>query len=487
MSPSSLASRKRPRVRAAACAAAAFGLRLDATPSSQPPDVHHLVPGAIAPPGAIVALVGPSGCGKSTLLRAAAHAARASRRVFHLDPRAPLPNTPCVELLGNDWRRAIRLLAAAGLAEASCFLRKPAQLSEGQRWRVHLARALDAAQRHTGTPALLVIDEFAASLDALTAVSVATLLRRLVHGSESLGLLLATHRAEVLGALAPARTITPGDNAATPREPALALAAIDDPLRVTISPGARAEYDAFARWHYRSGPPRSFMRVLVARAGPDADPRVIAPNAPLGVLVLSRPVLNGSWRDLAWPELFRGLSPRQRARALNHPQHGVCCISRVVTDPRVRGLGVAHRLVRAALESPITSRTEALASMALASGLFERAGMRRIDAPPAQRHTRLLAQLAQAGLHAPDLALPALAWQRWCECVGAAHAERALRTWARASRATARSASAPVPRLWAIACATLASRPVAFVHTHADAPSTAQAASPNHPHTGATT
>jgi hypothetical protein len=53
--------------------------------------------------------------------------------------------------------------------------------------------------------------------------------------------------------------------------------------------------------------------------------------------------------------------------------------------------------------------------------------------------------------------------------------------------AASRSTSAPLERLWEIACATLASRPVAFVFARDDAHALAPSTDLNHPHTGATT
>ena len=123
---------------------------------------HFLSPGTPAlslRPGTITLIAGPSGAGKSTLLRAA-RAAQPGRRWIDLadfpDPSTPTPTptstaiaaSPLVDCFpGLSLRDALALLARVGLAEAWTYLRTPAELSEGQRWRFRLALALHEASR----------------------------------------------------------------------------------------------------------------------------------------------------------------------------------------------------------------------------------------------------------------------------------------------------------------------------------------------------
>jgi NitT/TauT family transport system ATP-binding protein len=137
--------------------------------------------------GEFLCLLGPSGCGKSTLLALAAGllAGDAGRVLSGGRPVAgPGPERglvfqrhslfPWETARGNvefgprmrgvpaaeRRRRADGLLEAVGLAELAG--RYPHQLSEGQRQRVGLARAL------ANEPRVLLMDEPFASLDALT-------------------------------------------------------------------------------------------------------------------------------------------------------------------------------------------------------------------------------------------------------------------------------------------------------------------------------
>ncbi len=73
-----------------------------------------------------------------------------------------------------------------------------------------------------------------------------------------------------------------------------------------------------------------------------------------GVLVVSMPTLNGRWRHAAWPDVDWAAGGRTAAaRRLNLR---VRTISRVIVEPRCRGMGVATKLVRSYLAGPLTAR-----------------------------------------------------------------------------------------------------------------------------------
>jgi len=138
-----------------------------------------------------------------------------------------------------------------------------------------------------------------------------------------------------------------------------------------IAQGCRADYAMLAHIHYRSGPPATFARVLKASLEGQL----------LGVLVVSFPTLNGLWRFVAWPELFatKGLARSDQATTTRVLNAHVRTISRVITDPRARGLGIAQELVSAYLNDPQTPCTEAIAALPSAGRIFAHAGMRVID------------------------------------------------------------------------------------------------------------
>ncbi|MBY0457793.1 MAG: ATP-binding cassette domain-containing protein [Gemmataceae bacterium] len=100
-------------------------------------------------PGDLVLFAGPSGSGKSSLLRAVAGQLQA------IDALAlALPEVPVIDALPGPLDQRLARLAACGLSEARLLLRTPTELSEGERYRLRLARAFgDSAFSRTRTHA----------------------------------------------------------------------------------------------------------------------------------------------------------------------------------------------------------------------------------------------------------------------------------------------------------------------------------------------
>jgi len=202
------------------------------------------------------------------------------------------------------------------------------------------------------------------------------------------------------------------------------LAMADQPAPLcAIEPGSIEDYRSLARHHYRAGAPAACVLALRARRVDD--------GAVIGSLLVSMPTLNAPWRQQAWPGEFPP-GKRPQARAVNARLR---TISRVVIDPRFRGLGMASALARHYLAAPLTPLTEAIAAMGRWCPFFERAGMRAIEPPPTRRDTALARAIARTGLDPLDL-------------LEEGRAESAIRAsvflcaavtcWADASRATRR-------------------------------------------------
>ncbi len=170
-------------------------------------------------PGSIVVVIGLSGAGKTTLLRMIIGAAS---NITHpryvpnlgkimvpenvkLSVLLPGEIEPVFEdesLLEHMFRKlgdevaAIEVLNISGLSDAVFYRAHFNELSTGQKERAKIASLL--AER----PNLLVIDEFTAHLDALTAQRVARKLSKIAR-EQNITLLLATNRAEVIKVLEP--------------------------------------------------------------------------------------------------------------------------------------------------------------------------------------------------------------------------------------------------------------------------------------------
>ena len=222
-------------------------------------------------------------------------------------------------------------------------------------------------------------------------------------------------------------------------------------VRLRIEPGTPDDYNALAPLHYRAARPATVVRVLRAIGRAPSGDRLA------GVLVESRPTLNAAWRDLPWPGRYTRGDKRDRATRLNRELR---CISRVIVDPRWRSMGVARRLVRAALASGPTPATEAVAAMGALSPFFERAGMRPYTPPMRPPDARLLDALAHAGVEPRDL----IVGERADEAVRDAFLRRERTRWAGASRATRGLLAGSPGRVARAAGARLVSEVICYAH-----------------------
>jgi uncharacterized protein len=152
--------------------------------------------------GDVIYICGQSGAGKSVLLRELAQKLEENGdRVVSIDG-VELLDKPLIDQLGGDGLAdAIRLLSIAGLSDAYLYVRKPAELSDGQRYRFRLAKLIE------GDADVWVADEFGAVLDRVTAKIVAWNLAKVAR---SLGktLIVATTHTDLQEELAPSLTIT---------------------------------------------------------------------------------------------------------------------------------------------------------------------------------------------------------------------------------------------------------------------------------------
>jgi ABC-type ATPase with predicted acetyltransferase domain len=171
-------------------------------------------------PGDVVFVTGPSGGGKSVLVRRLEEAIRAAAgpgaRLVNLAAIDLPAGRPVIDLMRKPLERALRVLSLAGLADAFSLLRTAAELSDGQRYRLRLARAVEALSppqgafaspaEADGTPPpewrVLVADEFCSTLDRLCARAVAYRVRRLAT-TEGVTVLAASAHDDLVEDLAP--------------------------------------------------------------------------------------------------------------------------------------------------------------------------------------------------------------------------------------------------------------------------------------------
>lgn len=243
-----------------------------------------------------------------------------------------------------------------------------------------------------------------------------------------------------------------------------------------IETGTIADYHALSAFHYRAAHPGAATSVFrMMHRAPTVVGRYLGrgdASQIVGVLVVSMPALACGLRDLATRGRYRGLPRREAAIMINRE---VRTISRVVIDPQWRGLGLAVRLVRHALQHPHEDIcfTEALAAMGRVSPFFERAGMTRYDRPiraARAEHARLLDALDRLGWSPAILASWRVIAQKLSEVTSADHRwlESELRRWHRAAHRSAASAtkSISVEQLLRIARRELLAQPVYYLYAH---------------------
>ncbi len=166
-------------------------------------------------PGEVILITGASGSGKSTLIKLLTQPHALLREQMEITGEAPFIDPEKVAVLSQEWdnslplvdqvgssaKEAISLLNGVGLAEAHLYLKRPSDISEGQRYRFALARLCD-----TSRP-LWIGDEFASSLDARTAATVARGLRRAAANKGATVVLAAPHIDHFVGSLAPNKIV----------------------------------------------------------------------------------------------------------------------------------------------------------------------------------------------------------------------------------------------------------------------------------------
>lgn len=162
---------------------------------------------------------------------------------------------------------------------------------------------------------------------------------------------------------------------------------------LVIERAPRAAYEQLARWHYRSAKLGPYSAIFGARQ----------PGAArwAAVIVYGMPAINSRLRTRAMAALAdRNAYPRdvdvaQRIRWLNA---NIRCISRVIVDPRYRGVGLAAKLVGQTLPLAGVPIVEAIAAMGQVNPFFEKAGMTPFEGLASDVQPRLAKVLQMLGI-----------------------------------------------------------------------------------------
>ena len=354
-----------------------FGIRPDVEPALPTGRVSLALR-----PGHVLAVIGASGVGKTSFLDALARRFADSRRVETIRfPRSPsiVDAVAC----GQPLAEALSILTACGLGEPQLWTRRFRELSDGERFRARLARAISLHLRRRDLACPLLCDEFGSVLHRRLAKAVAYNLGKLAR-RRVMSVAIATSHEDLLGDLQPdtvVRLFGGGRHCLTHHDWKAR------PLSVTrrfhVEPGCKADYDVFAPMHYRHRDELGFVdRVFVLRDGVGGEA--------VGIVVYAHGPLELRLRNRATGGRFRR-NPKRLNRELR-------ILRRLVIHPDIRGCGAGHWLVRKTLPMAGVPYVECLAAMGQTNPVFERAGMQRIGVcRPQPGRERLLSWLRRKG------------------------------------------------------------------------------------------
>jgi hypothetical protein len=158
--------------------------------------------------------------------------------------------------------------------------------------------------------------------------------------------------------------------------------------------GGFEDYKKLARFHYRDSCPGPFAAIFAIK------PVKALSTEPVGVIVYTMPSAGAELRNIATGNFFAGFNNKTRLGLINK---NIRCISRVIIEPRFRGLGLASRLVRETMPKMDVPIIEAMAVMGLVNPFFEKAGMKAFTANMPRRCVQLVEAFSMVGVEKEEL------------------------------------------------------------------------------------
>lgn len=168
-------------------------------------------------PSDVILITGASGSGKSTVLRLLTLTHSKLKKEMEIHGNIHNKNTKDIAILNKNWdnslalidqvkkgkdiKEAINLLNSVGLSEAHLYIKRPNQISDGQKYRFAVANLCDS-----GKP-IWIADEFASTLNPEMSAIVAKGLRKVAYKYGATLILAASHTNSFLGSLLPNKLI----------------------------------------------------------------------------------------------------------------------------------------------------------------------------------------------------------------------------------------------------------------------------------------
>jgi hypothetical protein len=169
--------------------------------------------------------------------------------------------------------------------------------------------------------------------------------------------------------------------------------------KVEIIPGCYEDYKKLSCYHYRDNGPGQISRIFAIKPKADSFLRTDT----IGVIVYSTPNPGLELRNIATNNFFVGFDRATQISLLNKY---IRRISRVIIEPRFRGLGLATRLVRETMPLMNFPIIEASAIMGEVNPFLEKAGMIAFHAPEKLSTARIIIALETVGIKKSLFAQP---------------------------------------------------------------------------------
>lgn len=335
-------------------------------------------------PGDIVYITGESGGGKSLLLNALT-IEMSKHLEFNpviTDKMKINKNEIVIHGVGKTFQEALEILNFTGLNDAFIFLRRYGELSDGQKYRYKLAKALSKNAK------TLVFDEFCATLDRETAKVVAYLVQKICR-KKGITLIVATTHEDLIEDVNPDILIRKGLGPEVrveylnpqPRECSI----LKD---VVIERGTTKDLRSLEFWHYK-GELRGYIDKIYCAKLRDKT---------IGVVAYTLPHLALKARFKAFPHLTE-LWRKSRKGYLNHINKAFRRLARIIIHPKYRGIGLAVKLVKETMPLLDVPYVECIAVMAKYNPFLEHAGMVRVESETSKQIQHIYSSLEELGFN----------------------------------------------------------------------------------------